>query len=99
MAPKLAASRVDRIDTEDALCQAIHRRIAPVLRAAGLDDHEIGCRVDGALGRLRVVLTGPSVAASVAQAIGVRVLDAVHADGRTFGSVEVVYDFDGTGGA
>lgn len=78
------------------LRQAIVRRIAPVLRAAGLDDHEVSCKLEGSAADLRVVLRGPDVAANVTQALGVRVLDAVHEDGRTFGAVEVARYF-GTG--
>lgn len=78
---------------DDDLRHAILRRIAPLVRAAGLGDHEIGCELEGSRDQLRVVLTGPEFAASVQQALSVRVLDAVHADGRTFGRVEVACRF------
>lgn len=89
MASTLTMSGIDRTNDFDDLRHAILRRISPVLRGAGLDDHEIGCTFEGALAHLRVVLTGPAIAASVQQALGVRALDAIHADGRTFGQVEV----------
>lgn len=73
---------------------AILRRVAAVVRAAGLDEHEIDCVVQGELADLSVVLAGPALAESVMQALRVRVLDAVHADGRTFGRVDVTFRFD-----
>ncbi len=90
MTPTLARTELEE------LRQAIVRRIAPVLLAAGLDDHEVRCDLQGSSADLRVVLSGPELAASVTQALGVRVLDAVHADGHTFGTVEVVRRFGTT---
>ncbi|HVM54000.1 MAG TPA: hypothetical protein VM262_12450 [Acidimicrobiales bacterium] len=77
----------------DDLRIEILRRIAPLVRAAGLAEHEVDCRLEGPAARLTVVLRGPRLAAAVRQALGVRVLDAVHADGRTFGTVDVVGQF------
>lgn len=68
---------------------SILRRVAAVARSAGVAEHEVGCELQGDLSRLRVVLTAPAATASVRHALGVRVLDAVHADGRTFGDVSV----------
>jgi hypothetical protein len=76
---------------------AIVRRIAAVMRAAGLSEHEVGCRLEGDPSDLRVVLHGAQLAASVMQAIRVRVLDAVRADGRTFGRVEVDFGLTSDG--
>ena len=77
----------------DDLRIEILRRIAPLVRAAGLAEHEVDCRLEGRAALLTVVLRGPRLAAAVRQALGVRVLDAVHADGRTFGTVDVVGPF------
>ena len=77
----------------EELRHAIVRRIAPVLRAVGLDVHEVECEVEGSVADLHVVLRGPAIATNVARALSVRVLDAVHADGRTFGNVGVALHF------
>lgn len=82
----------------DSLRTEVLRRIAPVVRAAGLAEHEVDCRLTGSPANLVVTLTGPHVTAAVRQALGVRVLDAVHADGRTFGWVDVEGRFE-RGGA
>jgi hypothetical protein len=71
----------------------VHQRIAPILRNAGLEDHEIGVDITGSVGGLHILLSGPPEAASVRSALSVRVLDAVHHDGRTFGRVDVEYHF------
>lgn len=79
----------------DGLRLDILRRTCAAIRAAGLDEHEIGCHLDGAVSKLTVELSAPALAAAVQDALRVRVLDAVHADGRTFGRVEVAFRFDG----
>jgi hypothetical protein len=73
----------------DDLRLSVLRRIAPVLRSAGVDEHEVACSVGGRVADLDVELRGPAAAAGFEHALGVRVLDAVHADGRTFGPVRV----------
>lgn len=79
----------------DELRHSILRLLVPVLRATGVDDHELDCCLEGSIGDLHVVLTGPSSCAAVRQALGVRVLDAVRADGRTFGAVSIDTNFGG----
>jgi hypothetical protein len=49
------------------------------------------CRVTGDGPHLHVEIAGPPVDEAVRRAIGVRVLDAVHAMGRTYGEVDVLY--------
>lgn len=68
---------------------AIVRNLAGVVRSVGVEEHELGCRLSGDLQDLHVVITGPPLLDGLRQALGVRVLDAVHADGRTFGTVDV----------
>jgi len=72
---------------------AVRRRIAALLRATGVDEHELRCEIRGNPSNLLVVLTGPAACDNVTQALRVRVLDAVHAAGRTFGDVEVETHF------
>lgn len=83
----------------DRLRHSILRHLAPLLRATGSDDHELGCRLEGSVSDLHVVLTGPESCAAVREALGVRVLDAVHADGRTFGAVTIATRFGDEGRA
>ena len=83
--------RPTSLDTGDlgALRMSIMRHLAYVVRSVGIEEHELGCRLEGDPQALHVVLTGPPILAGLRQALGVRVLDAVHADGRTFGVVDV----------
>lgn len=83
--------RISTIEAGDlqVLRASILRSLAGVVRSVGVEEHELGCSLDGEMHDLHVVLTGPPMLAGLRQAIGVRVLDAVHADGRTFGSVDV----------
>lgn len=76
----------------------IRQPIAPVLRAAEVDDHEVDCELEGSISDLHVVLRGPARTASVQHALGVRVRDAIRADGSTFGAVDVRYRFGGDDG-
>jgi hypothetical protein len=73
----------------DRLRDRILVAIDPVLRATGVDAHEVTCELHGGLERLEVVLRGPSEALAVRQALGVRVLDAVRQGERTIGAVRV----------
>lgn len=82
----------------ESLRHRILQRIAPVLRAADVDDHEMDCELEGSISDLHVVLRGPARTASVQQALGVRVHDAIRADGRTFGAIDVRYRFGGDDG-
>ena len=76
-------------DDHGPLRAAIMRRLAGVVRSVGVEEHELGCSLDGDTHELHVVLTGPPLLGGLRQALGVRVLDAVHEDGRTFGAVDV----------
>jgi hypothetical protein len=71
-------------------------RIAPLLSAAGIDPAQVTCDFTGDTSSASVILELPRpVSQGVEHALGVRVLDAVHACGRTFGRVEVVVDSSG----
>ena len=78
-------------DTGDlgSLRTSILRHLSGVVRTVGVDEHELGCSLCGDVNDLHVILTGPPLLAGLRQALGVRVLDAVREDGRTFGSVDV----------
>jgi hypothetical protein len=80
------------VDSElEQLRRDVHRCIAPALRAVGVEDHEVVVRLEGSRHHARVVLSGPPTLDGVRQALGVRVLDAVHAQDRTYGPVEIVF--------
>jgi hypothetical protein len=79
----------ERVELE----HAVRRRISALLHAAGVDDHEVQCEVRGNASDLGVVLFAPAACSALTQAIKVRVLDAVHAAGRTFGEVSVETHF------
>lgn len=70
---------------------AIWERIDGHMAAEGhrADEVRIDLRRSG--DELRVVLQGPSISTSARHAIGVRVLDAVRAAGRTHGRIDVEY--------
>lgn len=61
-----------------------------MVHACGTDEHEVTCQLSGDARALTVEIRGPGALRSVEQAIAVRVLDAVHAHGATFGTVRVV---------
>lgn len=75
----------------ESLRREIHRRMAPLLTASGIEVDAVSCSVETGWPRLRVVLSGPATTRSVEQALAVRVLDAVRAGERTFGQVDVSY--------
>jgi hypothetical protein len=77
----------------EALEHAVRRRLAALLRVAGVEDHELRCEVRGTDRDLVVELTGPAACEAIGHAVRVRVLDAVHAAGRTFGEVTVETHF------
>ena len=83
--------RPSSLDTGDlgSLRASILRHLAGVVRTVGIDEHELGCWLSGDVNELHVVLTGPPLLGGLRQALGVRVLDAVREDGRTFGTVAV----------
>ena len=76
--------------TAAALRRSIRRGLGPVLHAVGVEDHEVSCRLFGDVRALAVEIGGPAALRNVEQSIGVRVLDAVHAHGETFGTISVV---------
>ena len=74
----------------DPLREKVRSKIAPLLVAAGIDPALVGCDVDPTALALRVHLDLPvAVDTGLEQALGVRVLDAVRASGRTYGQVHV----------
>jgi hypothetical protein len=77
------------IPRADDLRLAVLQRITPAIRACGLEEHEVSCQLTGGVSALHVEITGPPALRSVEHAIVVRVLDAVHAHGGTFGSIDV----------
>lgn len=77
------------IPGDEGLRRSILRRIAPILHACGVGEHEVTCALSGDVRSLVVEIDGPGVLQSVERALGVRVLDAVHAHGSTFGRVTV----------
>ena len=72
-------------------------RIAPLLSAAGMDPSGVTCRFAGDASAASVILDLPRpVNRGLEHALGVRVMDAVHAyGGPTFGRVNVVVDSSG----
>jgi hypothetical protein len=71
-------------------------RITPLLFAAGIDASEVTCSLADDASAVSVILDLPRpVNRGLEHALGVRVLDAVHACGRTFGRVNVVVDSSG----
>jgi len=75
-----------------SLEEAIGERIAGALRATTIDPASVACRVERDGPRLHVRLTGPPVGRRVEHALAVRVLDAIHSNGRTYGNVDVSYE-------
>lgn len=86
---QLPPEGVDGFEGREALRRAIIRQLSPLIRACGLEVHEIGCRLIGDQRALVVEITGPSELRRVEHTVGVRVLDAIHAEGSTFGPVTV----------
>lgn len=74
----------------DDLADLIRARVARLLTSAAVDPSEISCSFEETAMSLDVHLELPTaVARGVEQALAVRVLDAVRADGRTYGRVDV----------
>jgi hypothetical protein len=76
----------------DPLLDAIRARTRQLLVAASIDPSSVTCRFATAWPRLHVMLAGPPIPDGLEQALAVRVLDAVRADGRTFGQIDVGYE-------
>lgn len=83
------AAAVD--DSFVPLRAAIRSRIARLMAGAGHDAEDVTIDIRRKGNDLRVDLTGPPVPEPVRQAIGVRVLDALRGERRTFGTVDVDY--------
>lgn len=74
----------------DSLRSLVTARTSSLLASAGIDPARVDCTVEETPGSLDVHLHLPSaVTRGVEQALAVRVLDAVRADGRTYGRVDV----------
>ncbi len=76
----------------DSLRAGILVRIERSLRSAGVDPADVEMTFVHEPPRLTVELRGPVVDSRVRQALGVRVLDALRAESRTYGQVDVTYD-------
>jgi hypothetical protein len=85
-----AQAPTEAIRDEVGLRRSILTRIGPALHACGLDDHEISCILTGDPRDLTVEIHGPKVLRTVERTIAVRVLEAVHDHGPTFGRVTVI---------
>lgn len=70
---------------------AVRSRIARLMTGAGHDAADVTIDIRRMGSDLRVDLSGPPVPEPVRQAIGVRVLDALRSERRTFGTVDVGY--------
>ena len=81
----------------DELRTLVRNRIARLAAAAGTSANEVTCRIEPTGNDLQVDLYVPvPLDQRMQHALGVRVLDAVHASGRTFGQVDVnVHDATG----
>ena len=90
--PGLADATETAVRTADAASvRAIRRTIRPLLHAAGVDEHEVGCTLERSGTALAVHVTLPAPASGPMRgAIGVRVLDALRAAAtRTLGDIDV----------
>ena len=76
----------------DSLRAGIKALTERSLLGAGVDPDSVDVTFHVDSPRLTVTLHGPSVSPSVQQALGVRVLDALRAEPRTFGQVNVTYE-------
>lgn len=75
----------------DSLRSGIRQRTERTLQSAGIDPGDVSVSFEVDAPRLTVQLQGPPVTPSVQQALGVRVLDALRSEPRTFGQVNVTY--------
>jgi len=74
----------------DELRTLIRHRITRLAAAAGTSANEVTCRIEPTGHDLQVDLYAPvPLDPRMQQALAVRVLDAVHASGRTYGQVDV----------
>jgi len=81
----------------DPLRSLVRERIARLAAAAGTSANEVTCRIEPVGADLEIDLYVPvPVDRRLQQALAVRVLDAVHASGRTYGHIDVnVHDATG----
>lgn len=77
--------------SEQPLRAEIEARIADVLGAAGLDTARVSPSLAHADGRLHVTLSGPLIPLKVAQAMAVRILDAVRNGRRGYREIDISY--------
>ena len=78
--------------SETLFVREVRRRIAPLLRGAGIDPALPGCWVTWHGPDVDLHFAGIDPSPSVRQAIGVNALSAVGALGRTVGNVTVSFD-------
>jgi hypothetical protein len=76
----------------ESLRAGIRSTTERALRSAGVDPDDVEVVFVHDAPRLTVELHGPRVSPAVQQALGVRVLDALRAEPRTFGQVNVTYE-------
>lgn len=87
-APSACADAADH--SRSQLHQAIQDRIAALLGASMIDPEAVECTISGNPSSLDIHLELPTpVGIRVEHAIAVRVLDAVHSSGRTYGRIAV----------
>lgn len=75
----------------DSLRAGIRAKTERTLLSAGVDPDAVSVRFQADAPRLTIELHGPAVSAAVQQALGVRVLDALRGEPRTYGQVNVTY--------
>jgi hypothetical protein len=76
----------------DSLRAGIRARTERSLLGAGVDPAAVDVSFVMDASHLTVELHGPEVSTAVQQALGVRVLDALRSEPRTFGQVNVTYE-------
>lgn len=79
----------------DSLRAGIMARTERSLRGAGVDPSDVEVTFVYDAPRLTVQMRGPAVTPAVQQALGVRVLDALRVEPRTYGQVNVTYEATG----
>jgi hypothetical protein len=84
-APTSDPHDTSKIDAEILL------RVAPLLRAAGVEPNAVSCQVDEQGPRLYVTFSGPPLPRRIVEALPVRVLEAIRDLRRTVGDVDVAY--------
>lgn len=69
----------------------IRRRVDDLISARDVDPAALRLRFVRSGDRLRVVVTGPPLECQVEQSLAIRVVDGVHAGGRSFAQIDVDY--------